>query len=50
MRKFLLLFVAAFCSFPLMSQTVYQKLSLKEAVEKSKETNRLVMAIASATW
>ena len=50
MKKILILFVAAFCSFPVMGQTVYQKLSLKEAIEKSKQTNKLVMAIASATW
>jgi hypothetical protein len=50
MKKITLFFAAALCSIVAMGQVEYQKLSLKEAVEKSKVTNKLVMVLASATW
>jgi len=50
MKKIILSFIAAFCSLSAFGQVEYQKLSLQEAIEKSKATNKLVMVIASATW
>gem|GEM_PF-2532975 len=50
MKKITLFLATALCAFSAMGQVEYQKLSLKEAVEKSKATNKLVMVIASATW
>jgi hypothetical protein len=50
MKKITLFLAAAFCSFAAFGQVEYQKLTLKEAIEKSKATNKLVMVIASATW
>ena len=50
MKKIILPFIAALCSLSAFGQVEYQKLSLQEAIEKSKATNKLVMVIASATW
>jgi len=50
MKKIIVSFIAACCSFTAFGQVEYQKLTLKEAIEKSKATNKLVMVIASATW
>jgi len=50
MKKNTLLLVFTLCALPVMGQVEYQKLSLKEAIEKSKATNKLVMVIASTTW
>ena len=50
MKKVILSFVVALCSFSAFGQVEYQKLSLKEAIEKAKATDKLVMVIASATW
>jgi len=50
MKKTTLFLAAALCSFSAFGQVEYQKLTLKEAIEKSKATDRLVMVMASATW
>jgi len=50
MKKIILSLVAALFSFSAMGQVVYQNLSLDQAIEKAKATNKLVMVICSATW
>jgi hypothetical protein len=50
MKKITLFLITALCSLTAFGQVEIQKLSLSEAIEKAKASNKLVMIIASASW